>query len=317
LAVSVSSLIAFIAALITGLSPTPALKADRVTLDHPTASRVQLSGPVSIAGTVTPASPRVRVFLQLKTASGWVDRSVAYTNDQGQFVLQVPTFWLGRHTWRASAGGQVHSSQERTVTVALRTPSKGSPKAFTFMSKARWNPCEPLPYWVNPLHAPANVRELIDSALQSVTEATGIEFSYQGPTNDVPWGKATNEGLPTYGINFAWTTPNKVRRLAGSTVAWGGAEAGADPNQYVRGGVALDATWDTASMSSVDRNAYWRNTLLHETGHVIGLNHVTDPGEVMRPTITKQADYGAGDLAGLAILGIDSGCFAADPSPVA
>ena len=55
----------------------------------------------------------------------------------------------------------------------------------------------------------------------------------------------------------------------------------------------------------------------HELGHVIGLDHVQDRGQVMYPSISDQSPdgYGPGDRAGLSILGRQSGCLnAASPT---
>ena len=43
--------------------------------------------------------------------------------------------------------------------------------------------------------------------------------------------------------------------------------------------------------------------LLHELGHAVGLDHAHRPGQVMNAVLTGQADYQAGDLAGLRALG--------------
>ncbi|MDP9497989.1 MAG: M10 family metallopeptidase domain-containing protein [Actinomycetota bacterium] len=42
--------------------------------------------------------------------------------------------------------------------------------------------------------------------------------------------------------------------------------------------------------------------LLHELGHLVGLAHVEDPGQLMHPQ-GRIAAYGAGDLRGLAAAG--------------
>lgn len=41
-----------------------------------------------------------------------------------------------------------------------------------------------------------------------------------------------------------------------------------------------------------------RRLVLHELGHLYGLDHVEDPGELMNPDLTTD-DYGPGDLVGL------------------
>lgn len=53
----------------------------------------------------------------------------------------------------------------------------------------------------------------------------------------------------------------------------------------------------------------WVSTILHELGHVAGLNHVSRLGEVMYPYLTAvpPVTYTAGDLAGLRLLASERG----------
>ena len=53
----------------------------------------------------------------------------------------------------------------------------------------------------------------------------------------------------------------------------------------------------------------WISTILHELGHVAGLNHVSRPGEVMYPYLTalSPALYATGDVAGLSVLAAERG----------
>lgn len=61
----------------------------------------------------------------------------------------------------------------------------------------------------------------------------------------------------------------------------------------------------SASLTQTD----WLSTVLHELGHVAGLDHVAQKGEVMYPslTVTSPVLYGAGDRAGLAALAAERG----------
>lgn len=42
---------------------------------------------------------------------------------------------------------------------------------------------------------------------------------------------------------------------------------------------------------------------MHELAHVVGLDHVDDPTQLMNPEGTGVTEFAAGDLAGLAVLG--------------
>ena len=58
------------------------------------------------------------------------------------------------------------------------------------------------------------------------------------------------------------------------------------------------------------------NGEMHELGHVIGLDHVTDQSQIMYPTVTtKLSVFGAGDLAGLQLLGRPAGCMTVPAPP--
>ncbi|WP_406832822.1 matrixin family metalloprotease [Pedococcus sp. KACC 23699] len=57
------------------------------------------------------------------------------------------------------------------------------------------------------------------------------------------------------------------------------------------------------------------NMILHELGHVIGLNHVSSPLQVMYPVIGPRTPngYATGDRAGLVKLGKAAGCINVPP----
>ncbi|WP_010146660.1 matrixin family metalloprotease [Serinicoccus profundi] len=69
----------------------------------------------------------------------------------------------------------------------------------------------------------------------------------------------------------------------------------------VSGSVVLDR-------EDLDGEAETSVVLDHELAHVMGLDHVDDPDELMSAVNTGQAGFGPGDLQGLAQLGaIDCG----------
>ena len=69
----------------------------------------------------------------------------------------------------------------------------------------------------------------------------------------------------------------------------------------VTGMVALKTSWFRRADATGHR-AEEQAVVMHELGHVLGLAHVDDPGELMYPSVTRTS-YGSGDIEGLAKLG--------------
>lgn len=286
--------------------PVPSI----VTLLAPASRTVALNAADEVAGTVTgvPLSGR-RVDLQLKTPTGWYSVVHTTTDLAGGFRLAVPTWWYGDHTWRAAVAATATAAaatSTSTISVTVRAPAAaGRRSAHTRMpGRPRWNPCRRVPYSVNLAGAPRGALADIRYALRQITAGSGIRFVYRGRTTLVPWsGRGQRNGMPAAGLAYAFTTPRVVHELAGSTVGLGGGSYASSPkgNRYLRGGIAVDRTFH-------GRRLILRNVLMHETGHAVGLDHVTDRHEVMFPTINGSDHWGRGDLAGLAAVGLSQGC---------
>ena len=104
-----------------------------------------------------------------------------------------------------------------------------------------------------------------------------------------------------------------VRAAANVTIT--GAPLAVDQPGYVEDGYTT-VSYRCAPLCSYDSAAVelsttaqllqtdWVATILHELGHVAGLNHVSRPGEVMYPYLTalSPAVYTTGDAAGLSVL---------------
>jgi predicted Zn-dependent protease len=66
--------------------------------------------------------------------------------------------------------------------------------------------------------------------------------------------------------------------------------------------VALDRDL-YAQLDEADDRTEMRAILDHELGHVVGLAHVHDPGELMYDDNVGRSTFGPGDLQGLARVG--------------
>lgn len=76
---------------------------------------------------------------------------------------------------------------------------------------------------------------------------------------------------------------------------------------YVTGFVALNGPVFVEMLSRPEGRAIARGVVLHEFAHLLGLAHVTDPGQLMHAA-SAQTDLQPGDLAGLSRLGAGP-CF--------
>jgi len=174
-----------------------------------------------------------------------------------------------------------------------------------------YDPCRPVHYVVRPDLAPAGTDQLIHEAVSVVSAASGLQFVYDGATTEAPSKEREAYQPDRYGkkwapILIAWSTPEESPELAGKVAGTGGSSAiqvSGEPYVYVTGQVQLDAPALTETLGFPDGSAVVRAIIMHELAHVVGLDHVNDPTELMYEENTGQLEYGAGDRAGLALLG--------------
>jgi len=196
---------------------------------------------------------------------------------------------------------------------ALSAPpieDRGGVFAFTMTQQGSdepvgWDPCEPIRFQVNPTNEPAGGRQLIERALARASAATGLTFEDDGSTDKRPF---TAQFVPIgtdRPVIIGWATAAEFPDLAGDIAGLGGgaAEEGVlGRRYYVTGGVALDTDVFTAA-EVANRQQTLEAIVLHEIAHVVGLNHVNEPTELMAATNSGQIDFGPGDREGLARLG--------------
>lgn len=168
-----------------------------------------------------------------------------------------------------------------------------------------WDPCSPIRYEVNPDGAPAGGQALIDHAIERASAATGLVFESEGATDRRPF---TFDFVPMgtdRPVVIAWADANEFPELAGDVAGIGGgaAEQGATGRRYyVTGSIALDT--DAFNPATIEQRPRTMEAIvLHEVGHVIGLDHVSEPTELMAARNNGQVELGPGDREGLARLG--------------
>lgn len=171
-----------------------------------------------------------------------------------------------------------------------------------------WNPCRPIHYEVNPAGGPPNAIPLTEQAIERAQQASGLAFEYDGETNARPrWHSPV---VPILGADkpvlISWAKATEVPELAGNIAGIGGSVPRRSHNgwlRYTTGGVTLDADNFASLAGQPGGQAEQRAIILHELGHLLGLDHVPDHAQLMNARNEGLLDYGPGDLAGLAKLG--------------
>jgi hypothetical protein len=200
---------------------------------------------------------------------------------------------------------------------------------------ARWNPCQTaITYRVNPKYAAkkkkARTRAVKDvkRAMAQLGSATGMTFAFKGRTTMIP--RNTSQTWATRQksaeIHVAWVKQstkkgrtNLLGRSGGGWAAGSGGygykfwRVGDEPwsGATGRGFVVLDASQNKKFKPGFGKGTRRGELLLHELGHVVGLDHVSSRSQVMYPTVgtSGSTSYAPGDREGLARLGRSAGCI--------
>ncbi|MCZ2826659.1 MULTISPECIES: matrixin family metalloprotease [unclassified Modestobacter] len=174
-----------------------------------------------------------------------------------------------------------------------------------------YDPCRPVHYVVRPDNAPVGGDLLIADAVAQVSAVTGLQFVDDGATDEAPTDQRDPYQPDRYGDRWApvlvtWDTVAEQPDLAADVAGLAGSLAvssGEAPGVYVTGLVELDAAQFTEILSRPGGQAVARAIVLHEFAHLVGLDHVDDPTQLMYPTTSAVLDFAAGDLTGLSRLG--------------
>jgi len=163
-----------------------------------------------------------------------------------------------------------------------------------------WDPCQPIHYVVNPEGAPERWERIIRDGVETTAQASGFRFQYDGTSVDRSLDRRRGDAADPPPVLISWADSTEVPDLAGSTAGIGGSSPKLVNNRlrYVTGMVVLDtAAYDDMDLGGDERSE--ELILAHELGHVLGLDHVDDVGELMNAEYVGQDGFGPGDRAGL------------------
>jgi Matrixin len=205
---------------------------------------------------------------------------------------------------------------DRPLGTPLPAPARGGSHAFVALqddgtTPVAYDPCRPVHYVLRPDHAPAGGARVVRDAVDRVAQVTGLRFVYDGVTDEEASTGRESFQPARYGDRWApvlvsWVSVDEDPVFAGDVAGRAGSvplSTPGNPTVFVTGTVELDAGEFDDLLDSPGGTRQARGIVLHELGHLVGLDHVGDPRQLMYPTDAGVFDFAAGDLTGLAALG--------------
>ncbi len=211
------------------------------------------------------------------------------------------------------------SSEAQDAPIGTPAPAPTATGTYRFISTqsgsnrpVAYDPCRPIHVVVNDRTMPVGGDVILQQALDDIRDATGLHFVIDGTTDEEPFDHRPPVDEARYGdrwapVLVAWSDPVVSPRLAGETAGVGGSQEilkGSGDSVLVTGSVALDGPEFSELMRWGNGQAIALAIIRHELGHLVGLDHVDDPDELMYPQASeKNTSFGPGDLTGLNALG--------------
>lgn len=162
--------------------------------------------------------------------------------------------------------------------------------------------CRPIQVAVYPAGGPSDAEQLVREAVDRMRSATGLDIvvtgSYGGHAPNWNFDAAPITLLDP--VSVSWQDGAAIADMTDDTAGLGGSAVVG--RQRVGGTIALSRDYYAQLAERGDHDEALA-VLLHEFGHVLGLDHVDSTGELMSAVNVGRTTLGEGDLEGLRRLG--------------
>lgn len=171
-------------------------------------------------------------------------------------------------------------------------------------SPVTYSSCRSVPVEFN-LHGvddPDATRRILLQALGQASAASHLNLVYVRDSIRRPsrnWG--TMGGYP---VLIGFSDASEIPIMDGVAGRGGSSWTDVDGHStYISGQIVLERGFWNRQLDSWRGDEEARAVVMHELGHVLGLGHVQDDGELMNADNVGRTEWGPGDRKGLAVLG--------------
>ena len=173
-----------------------------------------------------------------------------------------------------------------------------------------WSPCRPVHYVVDVTGAPEGFLENVHLAVAEISASTGLLFTDDGVVAEAAGPEREPHQPSVYGDRWApvlirFADDVMVPGLGGDTVGQASGSSMTSPStgrtHFVSGTVYLDL--DLLGQPGLASVPAYLPVLRHELAHLVGLDHIDDPTQLMFPTTGFAVSFQPGDLTGLSLVG--------------